>query len=306
MTVASVKSRPDAPFKGVCLIIFAVFLMSLQDAIIKYASADLTLWQLYVLRSLLALPVLGAIAGLRRNAFGTLSASLGYWVTLRSGLLVLMYVSLYAAIPVLPLSTLAAGFYTGPLFIAVLSAVLIGEPVRARGWFAVGIGFSGVLVIMRPGTGDLSLLVLLPVLSGLFYALAAIVTRDRCQHDTPVALAISLNLALLITGFAFSLLLLAWQPGEAFLSPFLSGTWTAMSVREWGLVTVLAVLMVGIGVGLAAAYQSARPVIIATFDYSYLIFSTLFGFALFSEMPDLQTVIGMGLIAGAGLLAVQS
>ncbi|WP_337660390.1 DMT family transporter [Anderseniella sp. Alg231-50] len=306
MTTSSVTSRPDNPVTGACLIVFAVFLMALQDAVIKYASSDLTLWQLYVLRSLLALPVLAVIAGLKRTTPAVLASAAARWVTLRSCLLVLMYVSLYAAIPVLPLSTLAAGFYTGPLFIAILSAVLIGEPVSTRGWLAVATGFSGVLLIIRPGTDEFSLLVLLPVLSGLFYALAAILTRDRCQHDTPVALAISLNLVLLITGAAVSVVLFAWQPSGTVLPPFLSGPWAAMTLREWGLVMVLAVLIVGIGVGLAAAYQAARPVIVATFDYSYLIFSTMFGFLLFAETPDLATVTGMGLIAGAGLIVVRS
>ncbi len=306
MAASVVNSRPDNPIVGACLIVFAVFLMSLQDAIIKYASSDLTLWQLYVLRSGLALPMLAVVVMLKRSARTTLAAVAGHWVTLRSCLLVAMYVSLYAAIPLLPLSTLAAGFYTGPLFIAILSAVLTGEPVRRRGWLAVATGFVGVLTIIRPGTGDFSLLVLLPVLSGLFYALAAIVTRNRCQHDTPVALAASLNLVLLVTGAASSLVLLVWQPIGASLPSFLSGTWTAMSLREWALVAMLAVLIVGIGVGLAAAYQSARPVIIATFDYSYLIFSTMFGFMLFSEIPDLPTIAGMSLIAMAGLIVVRS
>lgn len=306
MAASSANLRPDNAVAGACLIVFAVFLMALQDAVIKYASTDLTLWQLYVLRSLLALPVLAGIAGLKRNTRTTLVAATGRWVTLRSCLLVMMYVSLYAAIPVLPLSTLAAGFYTGPLFIAILSALLIGEPVGVRGWFAVATGFAGVLAIIQPGSGDFSLLVLLPVLSGLFYALAAILTRDRCQHDTPVALAVSLNIVLLVTGIIFSLVVLVWQPTGTFFPPFLSGTWTAMTWREWALITVLATLIVGIGVGLAAAYQSARPVIVATFDYSYLIFSTVFGFVLFAETPDLQTVTGMGLIAVAGLIVVRS
>ncbi len=306
MAASTAESRPDNAIKGACLIVFAVFLMALQDAIIKYASSDLTLWQLYVLRSLLALPVLVLIAGLKHHTKTTLAAATGHWVTLRSCLLVMMYVSLYAAIPVLPLATLAAGFYTGPLFIAILSAVLIGEPVGARGWLAVATGFAGVLMIIRPGTGDFSLLVLLPVLSGLFYALAAILTRDRCRHDTPVALAISLNLVLLATGAVVSLALLVWQPSGMLFPPFLAGSWTAMTWREWALIIVLAALIVGIGVGLAAAYQSARPVIIATFDYSYLIFSTIFGFVIFAETPDLQTVIGMGLIALAGLVVVRS
>ena len=65
---------------------------------------------------------------------------------------------------------------------------------------------------------------------------------------------------------------------------------------------MLAALMVGDGLVLPAAYQSAPSIIIATFDYTYLIFATLLGIVAFAEIPDLQTVIGIVMIAGAGLI----
>ena len=70
------------------------------------------------------------------------------------------------------------------------------------------------------------------------------------------------------------------------------------------LIALLAVLIVGIGVGLAASYQVAPPTVVATFDFSYLLFATLLGYALFSEIPDRLTVAGMVLIAGAGLIVM--
>lgn len=69
---------------------------------------------------------------------------------------------------------------------------------------------------------------------------------------------------------------------------------------------MLAALGVGNGLVLPAAYQSAPSIIIATFDYCYLIFATAFGFLIFSEIPDSQTIIGIAMIAGAGLVVARA
>lgn len=305
VTQEQTLTRPDRVVFGAMLIVGAVFLMALQDAIIKYASTDLTLWQIYVLRSLIAIPVLAIIA--RRCGQGpmVLTRSLARWTMLRAALLVAMYVSLYAAIPVLPLAVLAAGFYTAPLFIALLSALLIGEPVRLSGWLALATGFAGVLFILKPGTAAFTPMVLLPVLSGLLYAVAAILARSKCRDEAPLTLAMSLNIVLLLAGALASVALAIWPSDDGTVLPFLSGPWVRMGVQAWTLVVVLAVLIVGIGLGLAAAYQVARPAVIATFDYSYLIFSSLFGYVLFAEVPDAATLVGMALIGGAGLLVIR-
>lgn len=298
-------TQPNHVFLGACLIIGAVFLMALQDAIIKYASSNMTLWQIYVLRSSMAIPVLYGIGLYSARERHVWYRCLSHWPMLRAILLVAMYVSLYAAIPVLPLSVLAAGFYTGPLFIAALSALAIGEPVGRRGWSGIAIGFIGVLVILKPGTDAFTPMLLLTILSGFLYAVAAILARSKCQTETPLTLALSLNIVLLFTGILASALLYVWQPFPIHVAPFLLGPWAYMKMQDWGFVVILAVLIIGIGVGLAAAYQSARPVIVATFDYSYLIFSAGFGFIIFSEVPDLETIIGMSLIGFAGLFVVR-
>jgi drug/metabolite transporter (DMT)-like permease len=242
---------------------------------------------------------------LRRSPIG-LRAVLKPWVVLRSLLLALMYVALYAAIPVLSLPVIAASAYTGPLFIALLSALLIGEPVGGRRWLAIAIGFGGVLLVIRPAAADFSPLALIPMGSALLYALAAIITRSKCAMEAPPTLGLALNLGLLILGGAMSALLASWQPalpdGAAY--PFLLGAWGTTGLREWGILAVLAVLMLGISVGLAKAYQSAAPSIIATFDYSYLLFAGLWSYLVFAEAPNFPTMAGMALIALAGWLVI--
>jgi drug/metabolite transporter (DMT)-like permease len=290
---------------GVIVIILTVFAMSTADAVIKYVSSTFPLWQIYVVRSLVVIPVLSAFALFFPRPALIKSMATG-WSFLRGVLLALMYIAIYAAIPVLSLSTIAASLYTAPLFIALFSGLLIGEPVGPRRWTAIGIGFLGVLVILRPTSDAFSPLALIPVSAAIFYALAAIITRAKCPDEPPVMLALALNFSLLAVGAMATAAIVLWQPNaaEAAFYPFLLGYWVAMGPREWTIIAVLAALMVAISLGLAKAYQSAPPTVIATFDYSYLPFSVLWSFAVFAQPPDAPTIIGMLMIAGAGLLVV--
>ena len=164
-----------------------------------------------------------------------------------------------------------------------------------------------MLVILRPGTDGFTPLVLLPVLSGLFYALAAITTRTKCVQESPLALAVTLSIALLVTGALASLAIVLWDPSpvQASAYPFLLSPWTAMGSFEWAVVGTLAILIVGIGISLAKAYQVASPVTVAAFDYSYLVFAVIWGLLLFAEAPDVATIVGMVLIAAGGLLVLR-
>lgn len=300
-------TRQDRVALGIAFVLLSTLFTSLTDVILKYASAGGTIWQFFVLRSLLAIPVLLAIAVAWGDGAATWSRALRLWPMLRALLFVLMFIVTYAALPFLPLATLAAGLYTAPLFVAALSALLAGEPVRWRGWFVIALGFAGVLLILRPGTEAFTWFTLLPVLGGLFYALSALVTRSRCRATPPATLAVSLNYALVVTAAAVSAVLFIWTPApeNVAVSPFLLRSWQVLGLLEWGFVAMLAALMVGNSLVVSAAYQSAPPFIIATFDYNYLIFMTAFGFILFSEVPDRQTVIGMLMIAGAGMMVVR-
>ena len=104
MAIAGVDVRPDRVARGITFILLSTFFTALQDAIVKHASADATLWQLYVLRSPFLIPALFVIAFLWGDGAAIWRQSLRLWPMLRAVLFVLMYFSMYAAIPVLPLS----------------------------------------------------------------------------------------------------------------------------------------------------------------------------------------------------------
>ncbi len=287
-------------------ILFTVLALSLGDAVVKLVSADLPLWQLFVLRSLLALPVLIALARIRSQRVELMPRHLG-WTALRSAMLAAMWVAYYAALPHLALSVAAAVYYTLPLFITLFAALFLGEEVGGRGWVAVIMGFGGVLLILRPEAGAFNGYALLPLAAAVLYALAMILTRTKCREENPLVLSLSLNLALIGLGAFATLILALWEPSGLAVerAPFLVGHWTAMGPAEMlGLALLATAVIIG-SVGAAIAYQSGPASMVATFDFAYLAFAALWGFLIFAEVPDGPTLAGMAMIAAAGLMAVR-
>lgn len=287
---------------GAGLITGSVFLVATSDALIKLGSAQFTVWQLYVIRSTIAIALLLLWLCLSQRSSTGLQLTWDRWTLLRSAALTLMWIAFYAALPHVSLSLAALALYTAPLFIALLSAKVLREQVNPRRWMAIALGFLGVLLILRPTAEHFSAMSLLPVLAALLYAVAAVVTRTRCASHCALSLALNLNLCLCLVG---ALVLLGHRLQSPSSEPvhegFLAPHWVSLGPAQWGLLSVLAVLMVLMSVGVAKAYQLGPSTIVGTFDYSYLLFAMFWGFALFNEVPDAIMIVGMGLIAASGV-----
>ncbi|KTC35529.1 hypothetical protein AO269_22730 [Pseudomonas putida] len=287
---------------GAQLITGSVFLVATSDALIKLGSAQFTVWQLYVVRSAIAIALLLLWLGLSQRSSTWHHLIWDRWTLLRSAALTLMWIAFYAALPHVSLSLAALALYTAPLFIALLSAKVLREQVNPRRWMAIALGFLGVLLILRPTAEHFSAMSLLPVLAALLYAVAAVVTRTRCANHCTLSLALNLNLCLCLVG---ALVLLGHRLQSPSSEPvhegFLAPHWVSLGPAQWGLLSVLAVLMVLMSVGVAKAYQLGPSTIVGTFDYSYLLFAMFWGFALFNEVPDAIMIVGMGLIAASGV-----
>ncbi len=304
MSVASDAARPQRIAKGIAFIVAAMFATSVQDVIFKFFSDSLPLGQIFALRALLALPLFVALAYVQGLKGEVLRYAFSSWPLLRAFCITIMFLAFYAAIPFLPLSVLGAGTYTAPIFVTLLSAYVIGEAVGLRGWIAVLAGFAGVLILLQPGTDAFSAWALLPLAGAIFYATAHVITRSRCQAVPLAALALSLNLCMLLAGLAVSGLSLLLPSDNALVQayPYLFGDWAPIGAREWLVLALLAIFTVGISLGIAGAYQAAPPPIVATFDYCYLVFVACWDLLFFDSPPSLATILGMLLIIGAGLL----
>ncbi|WP_340116299.1 DMT family transporter [Pelagibius sp. 7325] len=296
----------DNVARAVGTIVLTVMALSLGDALIKLFSADFVLWQVFVLRSLVALPVLALIIGVRQRAGRPgLSRFLPRhpgWVALRSLMLTFMWVAYYAALPHLALSAAAAAYYTLPIFITLFAALFLGDRIGPLGWMAILLGFLGVLLVLRPDAGAFNLHALLPLAAAVLYALAMILTRSRCRQEDPLVLSLSLNVSFIAVG---ALATLAGLAGLTSDGGFLGGTWAPIGVSEAGALAVLAAAIIIGSVGAAIAYQIGPPATVASFDFAYVAFAGLWGLLFFSEFPDAISVLGMAMIVAGGLLAVR-
>ena len=298
---ATAQTRSDNPMLGITIIVVSVFAMAFADAVVKLVSSSLSIWQVFLVRSLFGVPVLLLIARATRVGF---SLKRPGWAILRSVLLVSTWIAYYASLPVLNLSVAAIAVYTNPIIIALLSAWLLGDRVTPRQWIGVFLGFLGVVTILRPGTSGFSWYTVLPLLAALFYALAMILTRSKCRDDQPLLLGLNLHLTFIVTGalgiFCLYILNLDTQVSSSY--PFLLDGWASLSGKDLALLALLGVLAGGYFVGVAKAYQIAPSPIIATYDYFYLISAAIWGFVFFAERPDIWVALGMVLITLAGLL----
>ncbi|MEM8774061.1 MAG: DMT family transporter [Pseudomonadota bacterium] len=293
----------DRITQGVLLILFAVATAALGDAIVKLSSVDMSLWQIFAVRSTIAGVLLVALAALTGNALFPQNT---FWVGLRTVLLVLAWIAYYTALTFLDLAIAAVAAYTNPIFTVLIAAIALKERVTARQWIGVFLGFAGVVVILNPTGASLQTALILPILAALFYSFAVVLTRTKCQHEDYLALAFNLHIGFITAGVLGLGLVLLLAPGPelASKSSFIFTGWSDMTAKLWWAMVILGLLAASFSVGVARSYQIAPPQIIATFDYSYVAFAILCGYVFFQEQPDLREYVGMLLVVGAGLLVV--
>ncbi|MFC0267441.1 DMT family transporter [Kushneria aurantia] len=282
--------------EAVLMIVICNLALATSDALIKLSVEQIGVWQLYVMRAAFALPLLAFLMARWRCSARPQRRR---WVALRSVLMALMWLLVYTALPLLPLSLVAAGLYTAPLMVAVLDR---REALDRGTLIALIVGFGGVLAVLQPGTEHFSMAMLLPLGGAVCYALAALITRYRCQYESALMLSLGLNLSFPLLALPMlALLAVVDLPADRVAHhAFVLSGWQEATSSLWGVSAVLAFLIVTASVTMARAYQLGSAVRIATCDYSYLIFATLWGLVLFAEWPGVLSLVGMVMIAVAG------
>jgi drug/metabolite transporter (DMT)-like permease len=190
-----------------------------------------------------------------------------------------------AAIARVPLATASAIGFTSPLIVTALSVLLLHESVGIRRWSAVIVGFAGVLLVIRPGSGVHDLAVLLLLLSSAAYALYQIATRWVSFYDEAA------------TGIVFSALL--GSLAMSFVLPFVF----VLPRDPLDIVLFLCLGLLG-GAGhylVIRAFQSGPAAVIAPLGYVELVGTTILGYVIFGNFPDLWTWIGAAIIIASGI-----
>jgi drug/metabolite transporter (DMT)-like permease len=295
-------AQGDNPALAAGLMVSALALLSLQDAVIKLTSDWLSIWQFQTLRSLINLSLLLATAGFFSSWSQLRPRSLAT-VALRSLFLVGAMLCFFSGVPFLSLAEIAAGLYLFPLIVALLSRVVLGETVGPDRLGAVAAGFTGSMLILKPANEDFQMISLLPIAAAFFYACMVLTTRKLCRGESPLALASGVAVGFLAVG----LIGLAIFPAASEASPdaqqwsYLMTGWHPLSFMLFAAIAACALLNLTASILLARSYQTAESSWLAPFDYSYLVFAALWGYALWGTIPDPLTLIGMALIAAAGI-----
>ena len=141
---------PNEPLKGISFLICGATIISTQDVLIKYMSGQYSVFEIMFFRSLFGiLPTLAIVhfdsglANLKTNRI-RLHA-------FRCLFFLLSYTSYCLGLPVLPLADAVALFFASPIFVTVFSIMLLHERVTRNRWSALLIGFTGVIIMLRPG-----------------------------------------------------------------------------------------------------------------------------------------------------------
>ena len=288
---------------GIGLIIFAAFVISVSDIVFRLYVPHLSLWQVFAVRGVLTLPLLMVIGWRHMRQF---PAAFAPWPLLRASTFAMTLLLFYAALPYLSQATVGAANYTAPLFVAILSAWLLREGLGRIGYLGLGIGFAGIIVLLQPGTEAFSPWVLLPICGAICYAISHTITRAKCQHLSPLSLSFGQNTMMMLFGFLFGALFLVFSPGGEIAAeyPEIFGAWPSLSQMDWGILLGLGLLTILASTMIARAYQSAPGPIVATFEYTYLIFAAGWD-AMRGVTPTTVSLLGVLMIILAGVLVLR-
>lgn len=281
-----VPTQPaQKPLLSIGLVLGAVFLFACQDAVGKYLFAHYSVPFVHAVRYSVNL-ILMVIVFLPRRGWVLLKTN-RIWMVLARGL-TLAFGSLAGgfALQAMPLAEMVSILYLGPLVVLFLAMPVLGESVKWYGWVASGLGFLGLLFIVRPGTNLSSM--------GLFYAFLCLITAvvypllSRVLSKTESTETQMFYVGLV--GSVFYGVQLPWTMPLTF--PLLPDFSLMIAIGVVSLVSHSLFTM---------AYARAPVSLLAPFTYMHIAWATLLGWTFFNQVPDLITFVGIGLVASAGI-----
>ena len=267
---------------GVILMLIGDFLFALNDAMGKWLVASFSVGQVLLIRSLGAFLFLGPLllrqgkANLFRPERPGLQILRAVFATADTGLF-------YAAVVNMPLADVMTFYMAGPIYVAAISHLFLGEKVGWRRWLAIVIGFAGVVVALQPSSASLSLSSLFAFFGSLTFAMSLVLARVLRQTSDATLVGWQ-TLAALVAGAAFSVT-----------------TWVTPSAFDLGALLLLGVVACTAHMLITRSLKLAPASTLAPLQYTLLIWAAVFGFVFFGNLPTPQVLVGAVIIIVAGL-----
>jgi drug/metabolite transporter (DMT)-like permease len=269
---------------GIGLMCAAVLCFACLDAMAKYLVGHLDTLQVVATRFIAAFLVALLISNPLTRP-GLLRTTRPGLQVVRGLMLISTTVFNFFAFRYLQLDEALAILFSTPFLVAILAGPILGEWVGWRRWCAIGIGFIGVLVVIRPGLGGMQWAALLSVAAAVLYAGYSIATRMVMRHDSAETTLFCANLV----GAVIMLLVLplVWTTPPSFVDFVL-----LFGVGAFGSLGHFLLIL---------AHHRAPASVLSPFIYTQIVWAVTFGWLVFADIPNRWTLAGAGIVIASGL-----
>lgn len=273
---------------GIMLMIATTFVFAVQDGISRHLAGEYNVLMIVTIRYWFFAAFVIAIArrqvGSIRKAATTTQPALQIF---RGLLLASEICVMVLGFVLLGLVEAHAIFTCYPLLIAALSGPILGEKVGWRRWAAIGVGFIGVLIILKPGITVFSPAAAIPLLAAFMFALYGLLTRYAARRDSTA------------TSFFWTGVV-----GAVALTPLGLWMWEPMVGSDWWWMGALCITGVTGHWLLIRTYEIAEASAVQPFAYLQLVFASAIGLSIFNETLALNVALGAGLVMSAGMFTL--
>ena len=273
---------------GAALMTCCVLAYVLNDAVMKLLFADIDFFQAIFLRGLVSLPPILILALMTKTLLQKYSAKNQRLMIIRILAEIGTTVTFLTALKHMPLANVTAILQSLPLAITMAAAIFLSEPVGWRRWSAICVGFTGVLIIIRPGLAGFNSYSLLALAAVILLTVREISTRQLDNKVPTVTVALSTTLG--ITAFA-ALMLIGTE-------------WAEINFVSWSLIIAAAAAVTVATLLSVVAMRTGDIGFVSPFRYTSLIGAIGLGILLFGEWPDGVTLLGAAIIAFAGIYSL--
>ncbi len=273
---------------GAALMTCCVLAYVLNDAVMKLLFADIDFFQAIFLRGLVSLPPILILALMTKTLLQKYSAKNQRLMIIRILAEIGTTVTFLTALKHMPLANVTAILQSLPLAITMAAAIFLGEPVGWRRWSAICVGFTGVLIIIRPGLAGFNSYSLLALAAVILLTVREISTRQLDNKVPTVTVALSTTLG--ITAFA-ALMLIGTE-------------WAEINFVSWSLIIAAAAAVTVATLLSVVAMRTGDIGFVSPFRYTSLIGAIGLGILLFGDWPDGITLLGAAIIAFAGIYSL--
>ncbi len=277
------------PLAGILVLVLSTWALSALDATGKWVmAAGVSLWMLTWTRYAIHLLLVAALVLPSRGKRVLRSRCPGAQLA-RGGVMLFATLSFFTTLHFLPQAEATAINFLAPLIMLALAPWVLGEPPRASRWVAAAVGFSGVLLIIRPGSGLDPVGTGFGLLTACLFAGQYIATRRVAQDDPLTTLIWSGAIGTIVLTLLAPFLLPSVLPGLRDLS---TGQWIVLlSTGFWGAFGHLLQIQ---------AYRIAPASMLAPFVYLQIISAAALGWWLWDAFPDGLTWLGILIVCLSG------